>query len=95
MKIGGQNNMTQWTITVEEDPKKATINKIISDYVNSTDMHPFYRKLCHIDDDIKSTVIDITNIVIDNENVEVVKSKRGRPKKHQHPGPTEIIAASV
>jgi hypothetical protein len=21
MKIGGQNNMTQWTITVEEDPK--------------------------------------------------------------------------
>ena len=49
----------------------------------------------NIDDDIKPTVIDITDIVIDNENVEVLKSKRGRPKKHQHPGPTEIIAASV
>jgi hypothetical protein len=33
-----------------------TINKIISDYVNSTDMHPFYRKLCRIDDDIKCSV---------------------------------------
>ena len=49
----------------------------------------------NIDDDIKPTVIDITNIVIDNEAVEVLKSKRGRPKKHQHPGPSEIIAASV
>ena len=49
----------------------------------------------NIDDDIKPTVIDITDIVIDNENVEVLKSKRGRPKKHQHPGPTEIITASV
>ena len=49
----------------------------------------------NIDDDIKPTVIDITDIVIDNENVEVLKSKRGRPKKYQHPGPTEIIAASV
>ena len=46
----------------------------------------------NIDDDIKPTIIDITNIVIDNEAVEVVKSKRGRPKKNQHPGPTEIIA---
>jgi hypothetical protein len=49
----------------------------------------------NIDDDIKPTVIDITDIVIDNENVEVLKSKRGRPKKHQHPGPFEIITASV
>ena len=49
----------------------------------------------NIDDDIKPTVIDITDIVIDNEAVEVLKSKRGRPKKHQHPGPSEIIAASV
>lgn len=49
----------------------------------------------NIDDDIKPTVIDITNIVIDNEAVEVLKSKRGRPKKHQHPGPSEIITASV
>jgi hypothetical protein len=46
----------------------------------------------NIDDDIKPTIIDITDIVIDNENVEVLKSKRGRPKKHQHPGPSEIIA---
>jgi hypothetical protein len=46
----------------------------------------------NIDDDIKPTIINITDIVIDNENVEVLKSKRGRPKKHQHPGPSEIIA---
>jgi hypothetical protein len=49
----------------------------------------------NIDDDIKPCIIDITNIVIDNEAVEVLKSKRGRPKKHQHPGPVEIITASV
>jgi hypothetical protein len=41
--------------------------------------------------EMKSSVID-DNI---HEDVEVVKSKRGRPKKHQHPGPSEIIAASV
>lgn len=29
-----------------------TINNIISDYENSADMHPFYRKLCHIDNEI-------------------------------------------
>ncbi len=29
------------------------------------------------------------------QDVGVVKSKRGRPKKHQHPGPSETIAASV
>ena len=46
----------------------------------------------NIDDDIKPTIINITDIIIDNENVEVLKSKRGRPKKHQHPGPVEIIA---
>jgi hypothetical protein len=49
----------------------------------------------NIDDDIKPTIIDITNIVIDNENVEILKSKRGRPKKHQHPGQSELIAVSV
>ena len=47
------------------------------------------------DEVMKPTIINITDIVIDNENVEVLKSKRGRPKKHQHPGPVEIIAASV
>jgi hypothetical protein len=29
------------------------------------------------------------------QDVGVVKSKRGRPKKHQYPGPSESIAASV
>ena len=33
-----------------------TINKIIGDYENSSDMHPFYRKLCHIDDDIRNCI---------------------------------------
>jgi hypothetical protein len=35
-----------------------TINKIIGDYENSSDMHPFYRKLCHIDDDIRNYISD-------------------------------------
>lgn len=33
-----------------------TIHRIITDYENSSDMHPFYRKLCHINDDIQCVV---------------------------------------
>jgi type VI protein secretion system component VasK len=46
-----------------------------------------------VNDDEEIAEIHTYNLI--DENVEVVKSKRGRPKKHQHPGPTEIIAASV
>lgn len=33
-----------------------TINEIILSYVNYSDMHPFYRKLCHIDEEIRSNI---------------------------------------
>lgn len=33
-----------------------TIHRIITDYENSSDMHPFYRKLCHIDEEIRSNI---------------------------------------
>jgi hypothetical protein len=46
-----------------------------------------------VNDDEEIAEIHTFNLI--DENVEVVKSKRGRPKKHQHPGPIEIIAASV
>jgi hypothetical protein len=32
------------------------INKIIGDYENSSDIQPFYRKLCHIDNDIRNSI---------------------------------------
>ena len=39
------------------------------------------------------------NVEVEDENTKaldaietMIKSKRGRPKKHQHPGPVEIIA---
>jgi len=46
-----------------------------------------------VNDDEEIAEIHTYNLI--DENVEIVKSKRGRPKKHQHPGPTEIITASV
>ena len=46
-----------------------------------------------VNDDEEIAEIHKYNLI--DENVGVVKSKRGRPKKHQHPGPSETIAASV
>ena len=54
------------------------------------------------DDEIMKNVEAVEYVDIEDENTKalndvktMIKSKRGRPKKHQHPGPSEIIAASV
>ena len=66
---------------------------IISVYENTTEVLPEKEetKLNIALDHINDTLEELQKTEIS----EVIKSKRGRPKKHQHPGPTEIIAASV
>lgn len=51
------------------------------------------------DDEIMKNVNAVEYVDIEDENTKalndveiMIKSKRGRPKKHQHPGPSEIIA---
>ena len=83
-----------------EQKRLAKLENIAEVYDNANDPATTEVQLIHQVAQEVQTAQDISFEHINDtlevlQNVEVVKSKRGRPKKNQHPGPTETIAASA
>jgi hypothetical protein len=72
-----------------EQKRQAKSQNVMSVYDNTTDV------LAEIQEakEIQDIALNHVNETLDE--LQKVKSKRGRPKKHQHPGPSETIAAAV